>query len=98
MYTFAHSKTKNNILMKLKITLLTGAMVFILWLGNTAFAGNEKPGAADVKVQPSDTSKKAPPAPPAQMLTFPFSSITAKMTLNGYSQVRYQYFFDDKTP
>jgi phosphate-selective porin OprO/OprP len=84
--------------MKLKITLLTGVMVFIFWLGNSAFAGNEIPGAADATVQPSDTSKKTPPPPPAQMLTFPISSITAKMTLNGYSQVRYQYYLDDKTP
>ncbi len=81
--------------MKRIITSIIPAFIFILWLGSNAFGGTELP--ALVNSLPVDTPKKEA-APPPQMLTFPISSITAKMTLNGYSQVRYQYYLDDKTP
>jgi len=84
--------------MKQKFTSVIATFVFILWLGTNVFAGNELPGLPEINVMPADTPKKEQPAAPsAQLLTFPISSITAKMTLNGYTQVRFQYYLDDKT-
>lgn len=80
--------------MKQKLTSIFAVLVLLLWLGSSvgSFAQQAPPAAA-----PEDTTKKKdPPPPPAQLISFPVSSITAKMTLNGYSQVRYQYNLDDK--
>ena len=68
-------------------------IIFILWLSNVALAGvsgNYMLSVDSPKV--ASPKKEEPPAP--QMLTFPVSSITAKMALNGYSQVRFQDFED----
>lgn len=69
------------------------AVIFILWLSDAAFAGNPTDKTSNNYALPVDSPKKEQ-APPPQMLTFPVSSITAKMTLNGYTQVRFQDFED----
>ena len=63
------------------------------WIVVQTPAGNPNLAVANNYVLPVDSPKKEQ-APPPQMVTFPVSSITAKMTLNGYSQVRFQDYED----
>ncbi|MBK9730107.1 MAG: hypothetical protein IPO83_02270 [Chitinophagaceae bacterium] len=85
--------------MNQKITLAFVTFCFLILLQEHSlfaaswnkFSEGEMPAN---KVMPTDSPKKEQ-APPPQLVTFPISSITAKMTLNGYSQVRYQYNFTD---
>jgi hypothetical protein len=88
--------------MNQKITLKLFSLFFIILLqGSYIFAAapdnlltGDLPPANTV---PVDSPKKAPPAPPAQMLTFPVISSIGKITLSSYAQARYQYYFDEKT-
>lgn len=82
---------------KITLTLVTVFMIILLQCAGVFAASLNDPFTGDLpanKTLPTDSPKKEQ-APPPQMLTFPISSITAKMTLNGYSQVRYQYNFTD---
>ncbi|MCY7411387.1 MAG: OprO/OprP family phosphate-selective porin [Chitinophagales bacterium] len=83
--------------MKITFTKSWIAFIFIIYLNNSATAGTQPGENSKALTLPVDSPKKEQ-APPSQMLTFPVSSNTAKMTLNGYSGVRYQYYLDDKTP
>lgn len=77
---------------------LTLFLLIIFFRGSCLVAATSgKVIAADlpaIEIMQADSPKKEQ-VPPPQMVTFPVSSITAKMTLNGYSQVRYQYNFTD---
>ncbi|HYV90342.1 MAG TPA: porin [Chitinophagales bacterium] len=82
--------------MKHSATKVFTLLILIVWLGNVAYAGDKPASANSTYSLPVDSPKKeqAAPAPAPQMLTYPISSITAKMTLNGYTQVRFQDFED----
>lgn len=67
------------------------ALFLILWLGNISASEGQNPNAG---ATPADTMKKAPPPPPAQLITYPLSLASGKFKLSGYAQVRYQYFTD----
>ncbi len=95
MYTFA-AEQKTNLIMSHIITRVFLPLLLIVWVSNFALAGNEPGKVNTAYTLPIDSPKKevAPPPPAPPMLTFPVSSITAKMTLNGYTQVRYQDYED----
>jgi phosphate-selective porin OprO/OprP len=84
--------------MNLTITRALSLLFLIIWLGTFAAAAGEPQTNSSQFTLPVDSPKKEQPAaaaaPAPQMLTFPVSSITAKMTLNGYSQVRFQDYED----
>ncbi len=86
--------------MEKKITLTFLTVLILLIVQKEVFASILRLSCGEIPASqtlPIDSPKKEQ-APLPQMPTFPISSITAKMTLNGYSQVRYQYYLDDKMP
>ena len=83
--------------MKVYKFILTIGGIFILNPGQAAIAGNHPNTFNKVNALNVDSPKKEL-APPPQMVTYAISSITAKMTLNGYTQVRYQYNLDANNP
>lgn len=85
--------------MQQKFTLTASLLFLVIFINESrsfaAVSGNfSNTNLPAIETMQADSPKKEQ-APPPQMLTFPISSITAKMTLNGYSQVRYQYNFTD---
>lgn len=82
--------------MKHLVTLILTPFILIIWLSDIAAAVNHTKGPDGINVLPVDSPKKEQ-VPPPQMLTFPVFSDISKIRLNSYSQVRYQYYFDDKT-
>ncbi len=86
--------------MEKKITLTFLTVLILLIVQKEVFASIMRLSCGEIPASPTlpiDSPKKEQ-APLPQMPTFPISSITAKMTLNGYSHVRYQYYLDDKMP
>lgn len=79
--------------MKHVATRVSTLLIFILWLGNIAFAGSPPATTNSTYTLPVDSPKKET-APAPQMVTYPLSLASGKFKLSGYGQVRYQYFTD----